>query len=99
MCSFEQFEVIYKVFMDSTIPFQMLQNAKDLLDYYCIDLNDIRFEYNSNINPMNFSFSDDLIIGDSENMTSSLLDFVKCYELPYISFKVIFVSGELCDIF
>jgi hypothetical protein len=43
------------------------------------------------------TFTEDLILGETESITMSLLEFCKSHKLPYVIFKVFFIEGGYTD--
>ena len=45
LCSYEQFDMIFKILMNSYVHFDSLKQAKEIVDYFGIDISNVIFEY------------------------------------------------------
>jgi len=98
--SYDEFEVISKIYQNETLSFGAMKKYANVIDYYLLEKKDIlskAIEDNNKKALKNKSvhIDDEMIIFGSSIYYEEFLQQVKDNELPYVPFKVIFVEGSL----
>jgi hypothetical protein len=97
--SFEEFQIIEKIYNGHIISYEELTNNQDIIDYYCFDYKDLlikKIAESSTVNKKtNMLTNPAFVISGDEESYIEFLEHVKKCRLPFLPFKVIMAEGIL----
>ena len=98
--NYDEFKIIYQIFMKSYTLEETLNNCDKIIDYFGISYENILVDFSKEKNGFQktkhsniVSFGEDIIISDTPEKTKYLTEIVKKMKLPYIPFKVVLAEG------
>lgn len=100
-CSYEDFEIIYKIFMKEYIHITTIDDIKELLDFYMISITNILINIapkdkikSKDYDKYKCDFDSDIVYCLTPEYQSYFCDIIKKENLPYIPFTIVFVEGQ-----
>lgn len=97
--TYEEFQVIEKIYNGHIISYEDLTNNQDVIDYYCFDYKDLlikKITESSTVDKSkNMITNPAFVISGDEKAYIEFLEHVKKNRLPFLPFKVIMAEGTL----
>lgn len=97
--SYEEFQIIEKIYNGHIISYEDLTNNQEIIDYYCFNYKDLLIKKISESSTVNSSSNmitnPAFVISGDEKSYLEFLNHVKKNLLPFVPFKVIMAEGTL----
>jgi hypothetical protein len=98
--SYEEFEIIAKIYRQEAITFTSVHQYEEIIDYYLLEKKNILSKAIENVNQKAIKnnsahVNEDMIIFGSSVYYEEFLQQVKDNHLSYVPFKVVFAEGSL----